>query len=83
MAFTGTFATLRSAQRCPLGGKGYYEIEILERDDNAPQSGVAGPGLARVRWATADGVVDDAHSWAVDGARQFKWHDGAEAWECK
>ena len=32
VAFAGSFATVRSAQRCPLGGKGYYEIEILERD---------------------------------------------------
>jgi len=28
-------ASLRSAQRCPLGGKGSYEIEILKRDDLA------------------------------------------------
>ena len=28
--FTGSFATVRSGQRCPLGGKGYYEIEILD-----------------------------------------------------
>jgi hypothetical protein len=31
VAFTGSFATVRSAQRCPPGGKGYYELEILER----------------------------------------------------
>jgi hypothetical protein len=30
LAFTGNLATVRSAQRCPMGGKGYYEIEILD-----------------------------------------------------
>ena len=33
VAFTGSFVTMCSTQRCPLGGKGYYEIEILKRDD--------------------------------------------------
>jgi hypothetical protein len=27
VAFMGGFATVRSAPRCPLGGKGYYELE--------------------------------------------------------
>ena len=83
VAFTGSFATMRSAQRCPLGGKGYYEIEILKRDDLASQYGLAGPGFARVLGAPGEGVGDDAHSWTVDGTRQCKWHSGDEAWECK
>jgi hypothetical protein len=31
VAFAGSYVTVRSAQRCPLGGKDYYEIEILNR----------------------------------------------------
>ena len=33
VAFAHSFVTVRSAQRCPLGCKMYYELEILERDD--------------------------------------------------
>jgi len=83
VAFAGSFATVRSAKRCPLGGKGYYEIEIHERDDKCPQYGFAAPGFARVLGASCNGVGDDAHSWAVDGTRQRKWHNGSKAWECK
>jgi hypothetical protein len=83
VAFMGSFATVRSAPQCPLGGKGYYELEILKRDDVAPQYGLAGPGFARVLGASGEGLGDDAHSWAVDGTRQRKWHNGEKAWECK
>jgi hypothetical protein len=27
-------------------------------------------------------VGDDEHSWSVDGARQLKWHNGKERYEC-
>lgn len=82
-AFTGSFATVRSAQRCPLGGKSYYEVEILEVDAECPQYGFAAAAFARVLGAkSGDGVGDDAHSWAVDGARQLKWHNGKKAWNC-
>jgi solute carrier family 25 (adenine nucleotide translocator) protein 4/5/6/31 len=81
VAFTGSFATVRSAQRCPLGGKGYYELEILEIDA-APQYGFAAPTFLRVPGASNNGVGDDAHSWAVDGARQRKWHHAGEPYEC-
>jgi len=83
VAFMGSFATVRSAPRCPLGGKGYYELEILKRDDVAPQYGLAGPCFARVLGASGEGLGDDAHSWAVDGTRQRKWHNGEKEWECK
>jgi hypothetical protein len=83
VAFTGSFATMCSTQRCPLGGKGYHEIEILKRDDLASQYGLAGPGFARVLGAAGEGVGDDANSWAVGGTRQRKWQNGNEAWECK
>ena len=83
VAFAGSFATVRSAQRCPLGGKGYYEIEILERDGQCPQYGFAAAALARVLGGSGEGVGDDAHSWAVDGTRQRKWQNGDQVWKCK
>jgi hypothetical protein len=80
VAFAGSFATVRSAQRCPLGGKGYYEIEILEIDNAAPQYGFAAPAFGRVLGdKLGEGVGDDAHSWAVDGTRQRKWHVSGDA----
>ena len=83
VAFMGSFATVRSAPQCPLGGKGYYELEILEVDVECPQYGFASAAFARVLGAkSGDGVGDDAHSWAVDGARQLKWPDGEEPYKC-
>jgi hypothetical protein len=83
VTFADSFATVRSAQRCPLGGKGYYELEILEVDVECPQYGFASAAFARVLGAkSGDGVGDDAHSWAVDGARQLKWPDGEEPYKC-
>ena len=35
-----------------------------------------------MRGASSDGVGDDEHSWSVDGARQLKWHNGKERYEC-
>ena len=76
------FSTLRSTRSCPLGRKGYYEVEILGLDSEYPQYGFATAGFERVRGASSDGVGDDEHSWAVDGARQLKWHNGKERYEC-
>ena len=69
------FSTLRSTRSCPLGSKGYYEVEILGLD-SAPQYGFATAGFERVRGASSDGVGDNEHSWAVDGGRQIKLHNG-------
>jgi hypothetical protein len=74
-------STLRSTHSCTPGFKGYYEVEILGLEMK-PQYGFATAAFERMRGATDDGVGDDAHSWAVDGARQLKWHNGTEAWEC-
>ena len=82
VACAHSFVTVRSAQRCPLGAKGYYELEILDRDDLNPQYGFASPAFERVLGASEEGVGDDEHSWAVDGARQCKWHNGNEAYPC-
>ena len=75
------FVTMRSAQRCPLGGKGYYELEILELDIKC-QYGFAAPAFARVLGYSSKGVGDDSHSWSVDGARLCKWHNGKETYPC-
>jgi hypothetical protein len=73
-------STLRSAQRCPLGGKGYYEIEILERDWHYPQYGFASAAVAcviGVQYYPKDGAVgDDGYSWAVDGKHKCTKHKG-------
>ena len=82
VAFADSFVTVRSALRCPLGGKGYYELEILDREDECPQYGFAAPAFERVLEASGEGAGDDEHSWAVDGARQRKWHNGEETYPC-
>jgi uncharacterized protein len=77
-----TFSTLRSTQRCPLGAKSYYEIEILELGSN-PQWGFASGAFERMHGASCDDVGDDAHSWAIDGVRQTKRHNAVEyAYQC-
>ena len=48
VAFAVSFATVRSLPRYSLGGRGYYEMEILERDRIYPQYGFAATALARV-----------------------------------
>jgi hypothetical protein len=73
-------STLRSTHSCPLGGKGYYEVEILGLD-STPQYGFATACFERVRGeresvSSKYGVGDDQHSWAVDGGRQIKLHNG-------
>ena len=74
-------STVRSKYRCPKGGKGYYELEILEVD-RAPQFGFASAAFERVPGATNNGVGDDRASWAVDGVRKIKWHAETQAFEC-
>jgi hypothetical protein len=79
-----TYITLRSRQRCPMGSKGYYEIEILECDGLFPQYGFASASFQSVRGASGGCVGDDEHSWAVDGQKQRAKHK--EEWkpyECK
>ena len=75
------FSSLRSTHACPPGAKGYFEVEILRLDD-CPQYGFATASFECVRGASSNGVGDDEHSWAVDGARNRKWHNGNESYEC-
>jgi hypothetical protein len=65
----GTDITMRSRQRCPMGSKGYYELEILERDTYGwyEKYGFASASFQSVRGASGGRVGDDEHSWAVDG----------------
>ena len=62
---------------CLSTGKWYYEILIVEA------------GLAQFGWGdrdfepsseSGDGTGDDEHSWAYDGHRTSKWHDGSTTW---
>ena len=62
---------------CLSSGKWYYEILIVEA------------GLAQFGWGdrdfepnseSGDGTGDDEHSWAYDGHRTAKWHDGSTTW---
>ena len=75
------FSTLRSTYSCLPGGKGYYQVEILGLDTK-PQYGFATAVFERMRGASNHGVGDDEHSCAVDGARQRKWHNGKEPYDC-
>jgi hypothetical protein len=80
----GTDITLRSRQRCPMGSKGYYELEILECDTYYPRYGFASSSFQSVRGASAGRVGDDEHSWAVDGENHQARHKGErKAYECQ
>jgi hypothetical protein len=80
----GTDITLRSRQRCPMGSKGYYELEILEFDGWYPVYGFASASFQSVRGASGGRVGDDEHSWAVDGENQYAKHKrSSKPYECK
>jgi ankyrin repeat protein len=79
--FHGVFTTLRSTRMCPGGSRGYFELEIISMP-STPQFGFATEEFAAIRGNWGDGVGDDSFSWAVDGARELKWHGGAGEWEC-
>ena len=53
----------------------YWEVEVI---DIVPvvQFGVCSEGFEKRDDAAGDGTGDDAFSWAVDGARMCKWHQG-------
>ena len=72
--FHGGFATLRSARVCPVGGRGYFELEIISMPTH-PQFGFATEEFAAIiRGISNDGVGDSSFSRAADGARKLKWH---------
>jgi hypothetical protein len=67
-----------------MGSKGYYELEILERDWVSPLYGFVSACFQSVRGASGGKVGDDEHSWAVDGDKKRSMHKGeSKAYECK
>jgi len=77
-----SFCSVRSNFCCPPGTCGYYELVIIEMD-MFPQYGFTSAAFNRVPAVSGNGVGDDTESWAVDGARKCKLHDGTAAYECK
>jgi len=73
----GSFCSVRSRVCCPPGTRGYYELTILETNTE-PQYGFVPATFTRMPGVSYDGVGDDDKSWAVDGVRQWKWHNGEE-----
>jgi len=67
------FETLRGNVKVK-SGKWFYEVKLVTN------------GLLQIGWITdafqpkttsGSGVGDDANSWAIDGSRQYKWHNGS------
>jgi len=78
--------TLRSTQRCPMGAKGYFELEILYCDYQNPRYGFVSAAFVRVLGASKTMVGDDGDSWAVDGNNQYTKHNdgsGEYVYMCK
>jgi hypothetical protein len=63
-----------SALRCPLGGKGYYELEILQHDGSFPQHGFAEAAFAHVLWSWNDKCTTHKHERGE--YRCDDWKDG-------
>ena len=57
------------------GGCFYFELEVMELI-GVMQFGFCTEGFEPRRDPKGDGAGDDAWSWAVDGARLKKWHEG-------
>lgn len=77
------FATAGAPEALATSGVVYYEIQILKQD-GIPQVGFSledGTEMSDER--CGEGCGDSASSWAVDGVRQVKWHDGDSAWKCQ
>lgn len=61
-------------------GQLYFEASFPgHRMPNCPQLGVTDSGFKITQEVSKDGVGDDTYSWAVDGPRGLKWHDGSHA----
>jgi hypothetical protein len=65
------------------GGCFYLELQVVEIVGN-PQFGFCTREFEPREDAEWEGTGDDAWSWAVDGVRQLKWHEGnGEPYGCK
>jgi len=78
--FPGSFTTCISRQMCPLGGRGYWECEILEIPNNLLlQLGFASDSFRPIR-----SLFDCDNFWGVDisgaflgrGTQSKRWHPG-------
>lgn len=79
--FVGGFTTVRSQSMCPVGSRGYFELEIISMSTYL-QFGFAGAGFSAIRGKSNEGVGADSSSWSVDGARKLKLHGGGNRWGC-
>jgi ankyrin repeat protein len=59
-----------------LGGCFYFELEVVDVGKYL-QFGLCMQGFEQSRWPKGQGVGDDQYSWAVDGDRSLKWHNGS------
>jgi hypothetical protein len=73
------YSTVRAAGGavCPLGGLGYYEVEVLCPGD-ATQFGFCSLDWLALEGESDEGVGDDGPSWGVDGDRVLRWHKGSQ-----
>ena len=60
------------------GGCFYWEVEVVDIVGEV-QFGVCTDGFEAREDAGGEGVGDDAWSWAADGVRLLKWHEGDQA----
>ncbi len=63
---------------CPPGGRGYYKVEVLYAGSGL-QFGFCSPEWSAEDCPSSNGVGDDGPSWAVDGDRVLKWHEGEDS----
>ena len=69
------FCTVRADCFCPLGSKGYFEVDILHESAET-QWGFCTDAFDALDQYCREGVGDDANSWGVDGDRGVLWHCG-------
>jgi len=89
--FTGGYCTLRSTQRCPLGDKGYFELEILDTmyplygiNTMYPQYGFVSAAFQRMPGRSDEKVGDSVDSWSFDGENQQIKHNAQERqYDCR
>ena len=71
------FETVRASQGSSFTtGRWYYEIAVASAEC-CVQIGFVVDGFQA---SASNGVGDDPHSWAYDGNRQYRWHDGEDGW---
>ena len=57
----------------------YFEVQVFDVAKFInPQFGYCTQGFASRQDPLGEGVGDDVWSWAVDGVRQLKWHEGVK-----